>query len=257
MRDRVVIVTGGSSGIGLASAFWFAQRGANVFVADVDRLAESARTFESLGVRLSLCDVRDESAVEPFVRSVVQLAGRVDVLVNNAGVEAVGPITAIRVEDWDRCLDTNLKGAFLFCKHVIPAMAERGGAIVNVASNAGILPRAHDPVYCISKAGLVMLTKALALAHAPQRIRVNAVCPGPVRDTRMMERDLEQAPDKSAKIRQLIDASPLSAAWGRMATPEEIADAIGYLADDSAAMVTGTVLAIDGGKSLGVPPKAS
>src|SRR5258708_27364332 len=129
-----------------------------------------------------------------------------------------------------------------------------GGSIVNVASNAGLLPRAHDPVYSVSKAALIAFTKGLALCHARDKIRVNAVCPGPVQGTRMMEADLDRASDREAAVRTLLTASPLARAHARMIAPEEVAEAGLYLVSDASLMVTGTALAIDGGKSLGVPP---
>jgi NAD(P)-dependent dehydrogenase (short-subunit alcohol dehydrogenase family) len=129
-----------------------------------------------------------------------------------------------------------------------------GGSIVNTASNAGLLPRAHDPVYSISKQALVGLTKSLALCHSMDRIRINAVCPGPVGETGMVNADLDQAVDRDAAARKYIAASPLAQAWGRMIAPEEVAESIFYLVSDAALMVTGTCIAIDGGKSLGVPP---
>jgi len=130
-----------------------------------------------------------------------------------------------------------------------------GGSIINIASNAGILPRAHDPVYSISKGALVALTKSLALCHAKDRIRVNAVCPGPVSETRMMEAGLNASDDRDEATRQIIDASPLARAHQRMITPDEIARAVLYLASEAAVMVTGTSITIDGGKSLGVSPR--
>jgi NAD(P)-dependent dehydrogenase (short-subunit alcohol dehydrogenase family) len=181
--------------------------------------------------------------------------GRLDILVNNAGIGLVKPITQVSEAEWDACLDTNLKGAFLFSKHAIgPMRAAGGGAITNVSSNAGLLPRAHDPVYSISKAALVALTKSLALCHAPDRIRVNAVCPGPVEETGMMNADLIAAADPDLLRQKMIAASPLARAYERMIAPAEVAAAILYLSSDAAAMVTGTAVAIDGGKSLGVPP---
>jgi NAD(P)-dependent dehydrogenase (short-subunit alcohol dehydrogenase family) len=132
--------------------------------------------------------------------------------------------------------------------------AAGGGAIVNTASNAGLLPRAHDPVYCISKAALVGLTRSLALCHARDKIRVNCVCPGPVGETGMINADLAAAADPAALAQKFIDASPLAKAYGRMIRPEEVAEAICYLSSDAAAMVSGTALQIDGGKALGVPP---
>jgi 3-oxoacyl-[acyl-carrier protein] reductase len=183
--------------------------------------------------------------------------GRIDILINNAGIGMVKQITEVTEDDWDRCLDTNLKAAFFGSKHAVKHMQSsgRGGAIINTASNAGLLPRTHDPVYSISKMALVALTKSLALCHAKDRIRVNCVCPGPVGDTGMMNADLDKAPDREAAIQQFIAASPLARAEGRMIRPEEVADAIVYLASDAAMMVTGTAIAIDGGKSLGVPPR--
>ena len=139
----------------------------------------------------------------------------------------------------------------------VPGMiGKNGGSIVNMASNAGILPRAHDPVYSTSKGALVAFTKSIALCHSIDRIRVNAVCPGPVGDTRMMNADLDKAADREATIKQFIAASPIARVAGRMISPREVAEAILYLVSDAASMVTGTCLAIDGGKSLGVPPNA-
>jgi NAD(P)-dependent dehydrogenase (short-subunit alcohol dehydrogenase family) len=126
--------------------------------------------------------------------------------------------------------------------------------VIFTSSNAGLLPRAHDPVYCTSKAALVALAGSLALCHAKDRIRFNSVCPGPVSGTGIIDESLS-GPDRAALERQFIDASPLARALGRMITPEEVAEAILYLVSDAAALVTGTALRIDGGKSLGVPPR--
>lgn len=135
-----------------------------------------------------------------------------------------------------------------------PTCAAGGGAVVFTSSNAGLLPRAHDPVYCTSKAALLALSASLALCHAADKIRFNAVCPGPVSNTEIIEEGLAAAKNRAAAERQFIDASPLARALGRMITPEEVAQAILYLVSDAAALVTGTALRIDGGKSLGVPP---
>ena len=135
------------------------------------------------------------------------------------------------------------------------ASQESGGCIVNVASNAGLLPRAHDPVYSISKMALVGLTRSLALCHSKDRIRINCVCPGPVENTQLIAENFEHRDDHDVVVKELIFASPLANAWGRMVSPAEIAETILYLASDAARMVTGTAIAIDGGKSLGVPPQ--
>jgi NAD(P)-dependent dehydrogenase (short-subunit alcohol dehydrogenase family) len=256
LQDRVAVVTGGESGIGRATALRLARLGARVAVGDVVRRSENDSLFAELGIARARCDVRTERDVQSLIEMAAGPTGRLDMLINNAGVGLVKPITDVTEEEWDRCLDTNLKGAFFGCKHAVPVLRRGGGgAIVNVASNAGLLPRAHDPVYSISKMALVGLTKSLALCHASDRIRINAVCPGPVQDTGMMNADLDQAPDRAAAADQFIAASPLARAWKRMVTPDEVAEAILYLVSDAAAMVTGTCLAIDGGKSLGVPPR--
>jgi NAD(P)-dependent dehydrogenase (short-subunit alcohol dehydrogenase family) len=259
LAGRTAVVTGGSSGIGRATACLLAEQGARVVVGDFQpRPEENASLFRSLGIVEMRCDVRLEADIQTLIQAALGLQGGLDILVNNAGIGMVKPIPEVTESEWDACLDTNLKGAFLGCKHAIPQLLQRGGgSIVNVASNAGLLPRAHDPVYSTSKAALVALTKCLALCHAPDQIRVNAVCPGPVGDTGMMNADLDRAADRAAAVASFIEASPLAQAAQRMITPLEVAQAIGYLVSDAAAMVTGTCVAIDGGKSLGVPPRRS
>jgi NAD(P)-dependent dehydrogenase (short-subunit alcohol dehydrogenase family) len=255
-HGRTALVTGGSSGIGRATALLLARRGARVFVGDFRPREEHATEFQAAGIEQLPCDVRSEADVRRLVARAAEATGRLDILVNNAGIGLVKQIPEVTEAEWDAVLDTNLKGAFLCSKHAIPHLRASGsGSIVNVASNAGLLPRAHDPVYSTSKGALVAFTKSLALCHARDRIRVNAVCPGPVCDTRMMNADLEAAADRAATERAFIAASPLAHAHGRMISPDEVAAAIAYLCSDAAALVTGTMLAIDGGKSLGVPGK--
>jgi NAD(P)-dependent dehydrogenase (short-subunit alcohol dehydrogenase family) len=257
LSGQVAVVTGGASGIGRATAIALATSGATVFVGDRTLRAENDRLFAELGIRQQPCDVTVEADVARLIDAAA-VAGPLRILVNNAGIGMVKPITEVTEAEWDACLDTNLKGAFFGCKHAIrrmqPQEGGEGGSIVNIASNAGLLPRAHDPVYSISKGALIALTKSLALCHAPDRIRVNAVCPGPVGDTRMMNDDLDRAPDRQALAQKMIQASPLAHAHGRMISPEEVAAAVLYLVGDAACLVTGTAVAIDGGKSLGVPP---
>jgi len=251
----VAVVTGGTNGIGRAAAIMLAQRGAKVVVGDFDLPEQVDTELEAWGIETVPCDVRKEADLARLIDHAGNTHGRVDVLVNSAGVGMVKQIDAVTEEDWDRCLDTNLKGIFFACKHAIRWMRKTGrGSIVNIASNAGILPRAHDPVYSISKGGVIALTKSLGLCHSIDRIRVNAICPGPVERTKMIESDLKNHPDPAAARQGLINASPLVRAHGRMITPEEVAEAVCYLASDASMMVTGTALTIDGGKSLGVPP---
>ena len=258
LAGRVAVVTGGSNGIGRATAILLAQNAAKVVVADYNPLAENSQRFADHGIEQRQCDVRSINELEQLIDGVANEYGRLDILVNNAGIGMVKQVDGVDEADWDNCIGTNLKAAFFGSKFAIRHMiANGGGAIVNTASNAGLLPRAHDPVYSISKQALIGMTKSLALCHSKDRIRVNAVCPGPVCDTGMMNADLEKADDSDAAIQQMISASPLARAWNRMISPEEVADAIFYLVSDSAAMVSGTAIAIDGGKSLGVPPKSN
>jgi len=256
LSQRVAVVTGGADGIGRATAVLLAQHGARVWVGDVRPRQENASLFAELGIAQLARDVRSEADVVRLIAAAVEGGGRLDIVANNAGIGLVKQIPDVSEAEWDACIDTNLKGAFLMSKHAIGHMRRTGGgSIVNVSSNAGLLPRAHDPVYSVSKAALIAFTKSLALCHAADKIRVNAVCPGPVGETGMMNADLSAASDPDVAARQFIAASPLARAHGRMITPEEVAQAVLYLASDAAAMVTGTAVAIDGGKSLGVPPR--
>lgn len=254
---KTAVVTGAESGIGRATALRLARSGYAVFTGDLRLDTANDALFDEHRIYRQPTDVRREADVSALITAAQAKTGRLDVLVNNAGIGMVKPITEVTEEEWDRCLDTNLKGAFLGCKHAIPLMRANpeGGAIVNVASNAGLLPRSHDPVYSISKHALVGLTKSLALCHSVDRIRINAVCPGPVGETGMINADLAAAADPAEMAQQFIAASPLARAFRRMISPDEVAQAIEYLVSDAALLVTGTMIAIDGGKALGVPPK--
>ena len=256
LAGRTAIVTGGASGIGRAVAVRLAEAGAQVFVGDRHVPPENQSRFHPLGIQQRLCDVRQPKSLADLIDGVVSETQRLDILVNNAGIGMVKPVTDVTEDDWNACIDTNLKAAFFGSKYAIRHMQTGGGgSIVNTASNAGLLPRAHDPVYSISKLAVVGLTRSLALCHAKDKIRVNAVCPGPVGQTAMMDADLDQASDRELAVTALLKASPIAHAEGRMITPDEVAQAVEYLVSDAAAMVTGTMIAIDGGKSLGVPPR--
>lgn len=258
MSSRTVIITGGGSGIGKATALRFAGLSDLVFVADRQFTAEAKAELEGSGVVCRTLDVCHTEELTECINDIAAQTGRIDVLVNNAGMGLVKQIGDVSEAEWDAVMNTNLKAAFFGCKAAIPIMMKQasGGAIINVASNAGLLPRAHDPVYSISKLALVGLTKSLALCHSKDKIRINSVCPGPVANTQMIEENFENRSNRSEVVRELISASPLAKAWGRMISPEEIADTIVYLSSDAARMVSGTSIAIDGGKSLGVPPSA-
>jgi len=255
-QNQVAVITGGGNGIGRATAIMMAEAGAHVFAGDVNHLEENRETFSRLEIVEVACDVRRESEVQALIEAAVSKYGKIDILVNNAGIGLVKPIHQVTESEWDACIDTNLKGTFFGCKHAIKYMlATGGGAIINTASNAGLLPRVHDPVYSISKHAVVALTESLGLCHGKDNIRVNCVCPGPVGETGMMNDDLANAADPEGLTQLMIRASPIAAAHRRMIKPQEVASAICYLASKDALMVTGTALRIDGGKSLGVPPQ--
>jgi NAD(P)-dependent dehydrogenase (short-subunit alcohol dehydrogenase family) len=257
LAGRVAIVTGGATGIGLATARALAADGATVVVGVRDlargrRVAadESARGLDVRAVRMDVSDA--DSVASAFLQ--IDGAGRLDIVVNNAGIDMVGRAESLSEIDWDRCLDTNLKGPFLVARQAIPRMrATGGGVIINVSSNAGLVARADEPAYSTSKAGLLMLTRSLARAHAQDRIRVNAVCPGPVGDTGIMDRNLAAAPDRSAALESYLQKAPLAAALGRLIHPGEVAALIRFLCSDMAVMITGATVAIDGGKSVDGP----
>jgi NAD(P)-dependent dehydrogenase (short-subunit alcohol dehydrogenase family) len=257
-RGKSVIVTGGLSGIGLATVRAFMLRGALVFM--TGRSEERARTAiadlpNGPGtVEFLPLDVRDEANVASVFESIDgRTGGRLDVAVCNAGVNAPGYVPDISCEEFDRCIDTNLKGVFLVAREAITRMrSSGGGSVVTVSSNGGLIARAADPVYCASKAAVIMLTKAMAIAHGAENIRVNSVCPGPVGDTDMVARALAAAPDPARAAEEQLAAAPLARAAGRMIRSEEVAELIVFLCSENAAMVTGAAVPIDAGKSAGI-----
>jgi NAD(P)-dependent dehydrogenase (short-subunit alcohol dehydrogenase family) len=260
LKGKVAIVTGGGSGQGRAIAVLFAQEGAHVVVADVDvegaaETAEEAMTFGVPGEQMLVVptDVSDEPAVETLVAQTVQELGTVDILVNCAGrLGPSGKETAdlLTLEEWDATLSVNLLGPWLGIKYAAPVMrANGGGAIINVASTAGLRPFPGAAPYCVSKAGLLMLTKTVALEYVKDDIRVTAICPGHV-DTPMMDAvisDMEAAGDAEAHERVHTRSNPM----GRLGTPEEVATVALFLASDDASFVTGSYVLADGGYMAG------
>lgn len=244
-ESKVALVTGASSGIGRVSALAFAAEGAKVVVADVavEGGRETVSTIEEAGGKATFVetDVRDGAAVEAMIEEAVRTWGRLDYAHNNAGIAE--PITRTADLDeklWDRIIDINVKGAWLCMRHEIPRMLERGGgAIVNTASIVGLVGVKQQPAYVASKHALVGLTKAAALDYARKGIRVNAVCPGPIR-TDSLEWYMQQRPD----IEQKLTSDNPS---GRLGTPEEVAQAVLWLCSDQASYVTGHALVADGG----------
>ncbi len=226
------LVTGGGSGIGAAVARRLAADGLEVVVTDASLEAAEAVAAE-FGAHALLIDVRDEEQVAPAMSGV-------DVLINVAGIGSTTNAPETPLDVWENVFAVNARGTFLCCKHAIPGMVTRGGgSIVNVASVAALVGLRNRAAYSASKGAVVALTRALAIDHVGDGIRVNAVCPGTV-DSPWVRRLVEDSGDSLEALRQ---RQPM----GRLGTPEEIAESVAYLASDRAAFVTGSVLVIDGG----------
>ena len=244
MPHRVVLVTGGSKGIGRAAAIAFAEEGCAVAVAarssEGGALVGDLETAGGQGIFV-LADVSDEAQVRDLVAQVTHRWGRLDVLVNNAGVYVQADAVETSLEAWQRVLATNLTGAFLCTKHAVPAMTD-GGVIVNVSSEAGLVGIAGQVAYNVSKGGLISLTRSCAVDFADRGIRVNCVCPGTT-DTPLVEAALAASANPATTRRELEDARPLR----RLGTADEVGAAIVFAASPAAGYMTGAVISIDGG----------
>jgi len=245
LDGKIALVTGGSSGIGRASALAFAREGAKVVVADVTAEGgqETVRLIKEAGgeARFLKVDVARAAEVETLITQTVAACGRLDCAYNNAGIEGAFVSTTEYPEaDWDRVLAINLKGVWLCMKYEIAQMLQQGGgAIVNTASGAGLVGVAGLSAYVASKHGVVGLTKTAALEYAKAGIRVNAVCPGVIQ-TPMVARLTSQRPEMAEA---LVAAEPM----GRTGKPEEIAEAVVWLCSEAASFVTGHAMSVDGG----------
>lgn len=241
--NKVALVTGGSFGIGRATAIAFAARGATVAVADWVEDQETINLIHQQGGKALFirCDVSDEKSVQDMVKTVITQFGRLDFAFNNAGVEGISaPTDACTTENWDRVTGINLKGVWLCMKYEIPYLLKNtGSSIVNNASVAGLTGFANIPAYTASKHGIVGLTKTAALEYAKQGLRVNAVCPGVIR-TPMIDRFTGH--NKEVE-KQFAQQEPV----GRLGEPEEVASAVIWLSSEAASFVTGVALPVDGG----------
>jgi NAD(P)-dependent dehydrogenase (short-subunit alcohol dehydrogenase family) len=238
------VITGGSSGIGAATVRRFVAEGAEVLLVDLD--IEAANTLANeLGDAVSAvkCDVRLEPEVKAAAEAAYKRWDHIDVLVNNAGSELNRTYDETTVEEWDRVLDTDLKGPWLICKHFVPPMVERGsGSVINISSLNGLVGFPLSTAYGSAKGGLVVFTRDMAIELANTGVRINCVCPGVI-DTGMMERWTDLMPDKNEAKEMLTGTMPI----GRMGQADEIAGAIFFFASADSSLCQGSVLSVDGG----------
>ncbi|MEP7214845.1 MAG: glucose 1-dehydrogenase [Anaerolineaceae bacterium] len=250
LEGKVALVTGASSGIGKATAFAFAREGASLVVAarreaETEAVARAIREGGGRAIAVAT-DVSSEPQVRALVESAVRTYGRLDIAVNNAGIfGAEGPVHEVSAEYWDSIIGTNLKGTWLGMKHEIAAMLEQGGgSIVNMASTAGLAGWADAPLYAASKFGVVGLTKSAALQYAASGVRINAVCPA-FTMIESLDTLFAMAPEAVQRLQSTI---PL----GRIATMEEVAEAVLWLSSDASSFCIGHALVVDGGQTIGL-----
>ena len=238
------VVTGGASGIGAATVRRFVAEGAEVCILDRDLPAAETLAKELGEGHLTMeLDVRFEAGVERVATAVYERWGRVDVLVNNAGSELNKTYNETTVEEWDRVLDTDLKGPWLLCKHFVPRMVEHGsGSVINISSLNGLVGFPLSTAYGSAKGGLVVFTRDMAIELATSGVRINCVCPGVI-ETPMMERWTDLMPDKDEAKAMLRGVMPI----GRMGTAEEVAGAVLFFASADSSLCQGAVLSVDGG----------
>jgi NAD(P)-dependent dehydrogenase (short-subunit alcohol dehydrogenase family) len=247
LTGKVALITGGASGIGQATARLFAGQGAAVMIVDIDEASGEGVVREITGqggkALMTCADVTQAADCQRAVRTAVQHFGGLDILFNNAGIIRRANVVDTTEAEWDRVMAVNLKSIFLMCKYAVPVMAEAGGGvIINTSSGWGLKGGPQAVSYCASKGGVVNLTRALAIDHGPQNIRVNCVCPGDT-DTPMLRVEASQLGQPETDFLAEAAVRPL----GRFAQPVEIAQAVLFLASQAASYVTGAALVVDGG----------
>lgn len=248
-RDKSVVVTGAAGGIGRATTLSFIDQGARVFAADVDEAKLSELVCDVPGEEITPVagDLTDKDYCELLIEKSVMDTGRIDILINNAGLMRRGDITSTSDEDWELSTEVNVTAVFRLCRAAIMRMREAGGgAIVNVASTWGVYPGPNHIAYCTSKSAVATMTRCLGRDHAADGIRVNAVCPNEV-NTPMLRTGFEiRGLDADTAVTELNQSVPI----GRIAEPEDIADVILFLASDESRYMTGSLVEVNGGKPV-------
>ena len=248
LTSKIAIVTGAGQGIGKAIAIRLAQAGANIVVAELelDRIADTINEIQKLGRKAIgvTVDVRNRQQVETMVASAIETFGTIDLLINNAGTDIVCDLVDLTDEQWDLQLDVNLKGTFYCCRAVLPEIIKAGGgAIVNIASAAGYISYPGGTAYSAAKAGVMALTRSLAGEVGRHNIRVNAIAPGPI-DTPLARSVMQNMANRDDPA--VFTNGPIR----RMGRPEEIANAVAFLASDESSFVTGDTLSVSGGTHM-------
>jgi NAD(P)-dependent dehydrogenase (short-subunit alcohol dehydrogenase family) len=251
LAGKIALITGGGTGIGRACAVEFARQGANVAVTGrrPELLAATVEAIQKAGgtAMAVTCDVTRAETVAKAIQAVTTRFGSLNTVVNNAGAMVAATAENTSESDWDRVIDINLKGTFLVSRAALPELRKAGGgSIINISSVYGIVAAKNRAAYAASKGGVTMLTRAMALDHAQEKIRVNCICPSLV-ETEIARELFANQPDPEAARRARISLIPM----GRAAAPEEIAHLAVYLASDESSWVTGAALPIDGGQSAG------
>lgn len=250
LEGKVALLTGAASGIGRATAIAFAGEGARLALVDVNYESLQLVVEELRKCRTDVLplfgDISGALTAQSIVEQTIAAYGRIDVLFNNAGIDLQATVEETSEHDWDRVMAVNVKAMFLLCKYAIPYMVRGGGGtIINVASATALLPVAGRPAYNASKGAVVAFTKSLALDLASSNIRVNCICPGAV-NTPLLRSTIKATADPEAALAAIVNRYPL----GRLAQAEEIARVVIFLASDESSYMTGTTIAVDGGRSM-------
>jgi NAD(P)-dependent dehydrogenase (short-subunit alcohol dehydrogenase family) len=250
LTGKIALITGAASGIGRAAALLFAREGATITIADINQQGEAVAGEINQNAGRAIfehADVTQAADCQRVVERTIREFGSIHILFNNAGIIRRASVLELSEEDWDRVVAVNVKSIFLMSRQVIPIMAKAGGgSIINTSSGWGLVGGPRAAAYCASKGAVVLLTKAMAIDHGLQKIRVNCICPGDT-DTVMLRKEAQQLGEREDHFLAESARRPL----GRIGKPEEIAHAALYLASDASSFVTGTALVVDGGGLAG------